>query len=72
MQCLVFLATSTMVKQPYTLFVILGRRKRQADINFFQLLANVSGGSVITTDKNNIGKAVNIITVSSICIVTNE
>ncbi|XP_052254099.1 uncharacterized protein LOC127860220 isoform X1 [Dreissena polymorpha] len=41
-----------------------GRQRRQSSVNFYQLLANVSGGSVITTDKNNIGSAVNIITQS--------
>ncbi|XP_052806606.1 uncharacterized protein LOC128235855 [Mya arenaria] len=39
-------------------------RKRRQAVNLYQLLANVSGGSVITTDKNNIGNAVNIITQS--------
>ncbi|XP_052265489.1 uncharacterized protein LOC127867980 isoform X2 [Dreissena polymorpha] len=39
-----------------------GRYRRQSSINFYQLLANVSGGSMITTDKYNIGSAVNIIT----------
>ena len=37
------------------------RHRRQ--INFYQLLANVSGGSVIQTDKNNIGSALNLLKV---------
>ncbi|XP_060599414.1 uncharacterized protein LOC132753018 [Ruditapes philippinarum] len=35
------------------------RHRRQ--INFYQLLANVSGGSVIQTNKNNIGSALNLL-----------
>ncbi|KAH3867719.1 hypothetical protein DPMN_030853 [Dreissena polymorpha] len=41
------------------------RYRRQSSIDFYQLFANVSGGSVITTDKDNIGSAVNVITTDS-------
>ncbi|XP_052264845.1 uncharacterized protein LOC127867603 isoform X2 [Dreissena polymorpha] len=62
---LAFLRRSTIRIDVIRLSITSGARyRRQSSIDFYQLFANVSGGSVITTDKDNIGSAVNVITQS--------